>query len=214
MWISYEDARSGRKKASYVKENGLGGVSLWSLDMDDFRGAFCRLGKFPILRSIMLEFDNNDTTIEEIARAEETTTTTTTTTTRRTTTSRARSSTIDWSFLFSTTKRVPSFLTMYPFATLPKFNKTSMTSKATKQPTGVYSINNKRKFNFSFLDLDWGLLSSLESRLKNFKAVREVKVTACLDNQICGLHAAADSTSITFNIYLLFFTLFIVLFYC
>ena len=33
LWISYEDARSARKKAEYVKRMSLGGVSIWSLDM-------------------------------------------------------------------------------------------------------------------------------------------------------------------------------------
>ncbi len=33
LWVSYEDARSARKKAEYVKNHHLGGVSIWSLDM-------------------------------------------------------------------------------------------------------------------------------------------------------------------------------------
>ncbi len=41
LWISYEDQRSASKKVEYVKQLSLGGVGLWSLDMDDFRGEFC-----------------------------------------------------------------------------------------------------------------------------------------------------------------------------
>ena len=56
-WISYEDARSARKKAEYVKQMSLGGVSIWALDMDDFKGQFCNLGPYPIIESIKQELD-------------------------------------------------------------------------------------------------------------------------------------------------------------
>ena len=36
----------------------LGGVSIWSLDMDDFMGAFCNLGPFPIIEAIKEEFEH------------------------------------------------------------------------------------------------------------------------------------------------------------
>lgn len=58
LWISYEDARSARKKVEYAKQMQLGGVSIWSLDMDDFKGAFCNLGSFPIIESIKEEFEH------------------------------------------------------------------------------------------------------------------------------------------------------------
>ncbi len=57
IWISYEDARSARKKAEYVKQMGLGGVSIWALDMDDFKGLFCNLGPYPIIESIKQELE-------------------------------------------------------------------------------------------------------------------------------------------------------------
>lgn len=58
LWISYEDARSARKKVEYVKKMQLGGVSIWSLDMDDFKGAFCNLGPFPIIEAVKEEFEH------------------------------------------------------------------------------------------------------------------------------------------------------------
>lgn len=58
LWISYEDSRSARKKVEYVKKMQLGGVSIWSLDMDDFKGAFCNLGPFPIIEAIKEEFEH------------------------------------------------------------------------------------------------------------------------------------------------------------
>lgn len=58
LWISYEDARSARKKVEYAKQMQLGGVSIWSLDMDDFKGAFCNLGPFPIIEAVKEEFEH------------------------------------------------------------------------------------------------------------------------------------------------------------
>lgn len=47
----YEDADSIKAKLSFVKENEYGGVSLWSLEMDDFTGLYCPTGeKFPLHR--------------------------------------------------------------------------------------------------------------------------------------------------------------------
>ena len=48
----YEDSESVGFKSSYVKEKKLGGVSLFSLDNDDFSGLFCMQGKFPLLEAI------------------------------------------------------------------------------------------------------------------------------------------------------------------
>lgn len=50
--IFYEDTESVSKKSSYVKSQSLGGVSLFSLDNDDFTGYFCMQGKFPLLKTI------------------------------------------------------------------------------------------------------------------------------------------------------------------
>jgi hypothetical protein len=57
LWISYEDIKSARRKADYVKKNNLGGVAIMSLDNDDFKSKFCNLGSFPIVDAIRAEFD-------------------------------------------------------------------------------------------------------------------------------------------------------------
>ncbi|KZC14813.1 putative chitinase 3 [Dufourea novaeangliae] len=38
QWIGYEDPIAVKIKVAYVRSVGLGGVSVWSLDMDDFQG--------------------------------------------------------------------------------------------------------------------------------------------------------------------------------
>lgn len=50
-WVGYENAQSLKLKAAYVKENNLGGIMIWSLESDDFRGS-CGGTKFPLLREI------------------------------------------------------------------------------------------------------------------------------------------------------------------
>lgn len=50
LWISYEDPDTAGNKAAYVKAKGLGGISVFDLNNDDFRGS-CAGDKFPILRA-------------------------------------------------------------------------------------------------------------------------------------------------------------------
>ncbi|XP_054015944.1 chitotriosidase-1-like, partial [Hylaeus anthracinus] len=38
QWIGYEDPLAVKIKVAYVRSTGLGGVSLWSMDLDDFQG--------------------------------------------------------------------------------------------------------------------------------------------------------------------------------
>ena len=41
-------------KVSWLKEQGFGGVMIWSLDMDDFRG-HCGSGRYPLLKAVRQE---------------------------------------------------------------------------------------------------------------------------------------------------------------
>ena len=50
-WVSFENPRSFQVKSQFVKHNGLGGIAIWSLDMDDFGGRFCQNGSYPLLRA-------------------------------------------------------------------------------------------------------------------------------------------------------------------
>ncbi|KAG4071657.1 hypothetical protein HA402_011811 [Bradysia odoriphaga] len=50
-WISYDDSESLTLKAQFVKDLGLAGAMLWSIETDDFIGN-CGKGKFPLLNVV------------------------------------------------------------------------------------------------------------------------------------------------------------------
>ncbi|XP_076180390.1 imaginal disc growth factor 4 isoform X2 [Ptiloglossa arizonensis] len=49
IWVGYEDPDTAGNKAAYAKAKGLGGVAIYDLSLDDFRG-ICTGDKFPIIR--------------------------------------------------------------------------------------------------------------------------------------------------------------------
>lgn len=49
VWVGYEDYDTAGNKAAYAKAKGLGGVAIYDLSTDDFRGV-CNGEKFTIIR--------------------------------------------------------------------------------------------------------------------------------------------------------------------
>ncbi|KAH8271606.1 hypothetical protein KR018_010933, partial [Drosophila ironensis] len=60
QWVGYEDSRSISLKAQYALEHHLGGVMIWSLESDDFRGT-CGQQRYPLLREINRVLFGSDT---------------------------------------------------------------------------------------------------------------------------------------------------------
>ena len=56
QWVGFDDERSLRTKVSWVKTEGFGGIMVWSVDLDDFRG-YCGTGKYPLLKSLTKELE-------------------------------------------------------------------------------------------------------------------------------------------------------------
>lgn len=55
QWVGYEDQASLREKVKFTKQNGFGGVMLWDMSHDDFNGAFCGEGNYPLINAIKTE---------------------------------------------------------------------------------------------------------------------------------------------------------------
>ncbi|KAK6171442.1 hypothetical protein SNE40_019631 [Patella caerulea] len=51
-WLGYDNIRSAKLKANYVKDHQFGGVMVWELSFDDFGGSFCEMGKFPFMNTL------------------------------------------------------------------------------------------------------------------------------------------------------------------
>lgn len=51
QWLGYEDEKSVVTKVQYIKDNGLAGAMVWSIDTDDFHG-FCTGKKFGLIATI------------------------------------------------------------------------------------------------------------------------------------------------------------------
>jgi len=97
QWVSYDDQKSIRYKMqeSVIKYN-LKGFMVWTLDFDDFKGAFCKQGRYPlisVMKEILVDHENRlnagllpPTTTQKTTITIPTTTTPTTTTTTPTTT--------------------------------------------------------------------------------------------------------------------------------
>jgi GH18 family chitinase len=50
LWVAYEDPDTAGYKGAYVKNKGLGGIAIWDISLDDFRGV-CTGERFPILKA-------------------------------------------------------------------------------------------------------------------------------------------------------------------
>ena len=49
QWISYDDPDMVTKKGKYIREKGLGGAMIWTIDFDDYQNLCCR-EPMPLLR--------------------------------------------------------------------------------------------------------------------------------------------------------------------
>lgn len=187
LWISYEDAKSARKKAEYVKKMNLGGVSIWSLDMDDFKGWFCNLGTFPIIGAIKEEFEHKIRPLENSDSADQINNDKTTTSNLA---SRLQSTTKTNGKGKSTIKQIDNSKNGYTVLTTPTTYK-KMTTTLTNRPNNINKISNGVNTNREKTQED-----DNGPKFK-FKAVREIKLIACLDNKNkCNLKNDSFQTNI------------------
>ncbi|KAH0619003.1 hypothetical protein JD844_018602 [Phrynosoma platyrhinos] len=58
-WVGYDDTRSLRFKAQFVKDNNFSGAILWAVDLDDFKGSFCGDGPYPLMNVLKKSLSGN-----------------------------------------------------------------------------------------------------------------------------------------------------------
>uniref|UniRef100_A0A4W4GMI7 Acidic mammalian chitinase n=1 Tax=Electrophorus electricus TaxID=8005 RepID=A0A4W4GMI7_ELEEL len=52
VWVGYDNIKSFQIKIDWLKKNNFGGAMVWSLDLDDFSGTFCKQGKYPLINTL------------------------------------------------------------------------------------------------------------------------------------------------------------------
>lgn len=57
QWIGYDNPTSVKLKSQWLKQNGFGGASIWTLDMDDFLGKACNNNMFPLTTTVANELN-------------------------------------------------------------------------------------------------------------------------------------------------------------
>ncbi|XP_077385365.1 chitinase, acidic.1 [Festucalex cinctus] len=53
-WVGYDDQRSFSSKVQWMTSKKLGGAHVWTLDMDDFAGASCSAGSYPLVNHLRM----------------------------------------------------------------------------------------------------------------------------------------------------------------
>ncbi|NXN25016.1 CHIA chitinase, partial [Nycticryphes semicollaris] len=51
-WIGYDNIKSFNIKVDWLKRNNFGGAMVWTIDLDDFTGTFCKQGKYPLITTL------------------------------------------------------------------------------------------------------------------------------------------------------------------
>ncbi|XP_053096889.1 acidic mammalian chitinase-like [Pangasianodon hypophthalmus] len=52
QWVGFDTKESFDTKVTYLKDFNFGGAIVWALDLDDFTGQFCGLGKYPLINEL------------------------------------------------------------------------------------------------------------------------------------------------------------------
>uniref|UniRef100_A0A8B9VNS6 GH18 domain-containing protein n=1 Tax=Anas zonorhyncha TaxID=75864 RepID=A0A8B9VNS6_9AVES len=51
-WVGYDNIKSFNIKADWLKKNNYAGAMVWTIDLDDFTGTFCKQGKYPLITTL------------------------------------------------------------------------------------------------------------------------------------------------------------------
>ncbi|NXR16291.1 CHIA chitinase, partial [Semnornis frantzii] len=61
-WVGYDNIKSFNIKLDWLKKSNFGGAMVWTIDLDDFTGTFCKEGKYPLISTLkkVLGLDSGD----------------------------------------------------------------------------------------------------------------------------------------------------------
>lgn len=62
-WVGFDDPRSFMEKTQWMMSKRLGGLMIWTMDYDDFRGTRCGQGKYPLMNAIIKTFMGRESEI-------------------------------------------------------------------------------------------------------------------------------------------------------
>ncbi|XP_060794061.1 acidic mammalian chitinase-like isoform X2 [Neoarius graeffei] len=60
-WVGFDTKESFNIKVTYLKDNKLGGAFVWALDLGNFSGQFCGLGKYPLISELKKQLTSAST---------------------------------------------------------------------------------------------------------------------------------------------------------
>ena len=60
QWIAFDNTASMLLKVDFAKDQGLRGVMFWTLDLDDFKGKFCKAGKYPLMNAVKKRLESSE----------------------------------------------------------------------------------------------------------------------------------------------------------
>ncbi|KAJ8371376.1 hypothetical protein SKAU_G00114040 [Synaphobranchus kaupii] len=49
QWVGYDNVKSFKLKVQWLMKNKFAGAMVWTIDMDDYMGTFCKQGKYPLI---------------------------------------------------------------------------------------------------------------------------------------------------------------------
>lgn len=154
-----------------MKKNLLGGISIWSIDLDDFDGKFCSEGKYPIAQAIKKVLDVQPKNTSTIA-----------------------SKTTERNIDFLTTK-----ITRYIYVAEPPVdpNRGIFTTKKPFENLRVdftYRFSTRRPVEAAD-ELEDKPLSYFQSLYKKYKSLRAFQVVTCFDENNCNYNMYLNSGS-------------------
>ncbi|XP_074833397.1 acidic mammalian chitinase-like [Carettochelys insculpta] len=59
-WVGFDNQCSYKHKVKYLKEKNFGGAMVWTIDLDDFLGSFCKEGNYSLISELKRLLETNE----------------------------------------------------------------------------------------------------------------------------------------------------------